>query len=137
MAATSTFLPATSTFLPAAGTTTATARRAAQIYATWAADPEMPRVAGSMADAVRVFALRAATYEVTGDADAAALPAPAAVEMSGMLLDRQFPELRRVIERTCHRFISGAQGTRWQSGGYAHRVYTEAFGATSGRHWSV
>jgi hypothetical protein len=128
-------MAATSTFLPEQ--TAVTARRAAQIHTTWTADPEMPHVAGSMADAVRVLALRAAVHEATGDEDAAALAAPAAVEMSGLLLDRQFPEVRRVIERTCHRFIFGAQGTRWQSGGYTHRVYTQAFGAVSGRHWSV
>jgi hypothetical protein len=130
-------MAATSTFLPDVEPTAVTARRAAQIHAAWTADPEMPDVAGSMADAVRVLALRAAVHEATGDEGAAALPAPAAVEMSGMLLDRQFPEVRRVIERTCHRFISGARGTCWQSGGYAHRVYTAAFGAVSGRHWSV
>jgi hypothetical protein len=129
-------MAATSTFPPDVEPTTATARRAAQIYATWAADPEMPRVAGSMADAVRVLALRAAVHEATGDEDAAALPAPAAVELSARLVG-MLPELHNVLERTCHRFISGAQGTRWQSGGYAHRVYTEAFGATSGRHWSA
>ncbi|MFD8226952.1 hypothetical protein ACFV16_22575 [Streptomyces massasporeus] len=116
---------------------TSAARRAADIYNTWTADPEMPAVAGSMADAVRVLALRAAVFEQTGDAVAAALPAPAAVELSGRLMDSQFPELRRVVERTCHRFISARPGTRWQPGGYAHQVYTEAFGAASGRHWSV
>ena len=117
--------------------TAETADRAAGIYAAWTADPEMPDVAGSMADAVRVLAIRAAVHDTTGDEDAAAIPAPAVVELSGLMLDRQFPELRRVIERTCHRFIPAAPGTCWQPGGYAHQVYTEAFGAVSGRHWSV
>jgi hypothetical protein len=116
---------------------TMTACRAAEIHGRWMADPEMPDVAGSMADAVRVLAIRAAVHEATGDEDAAALPAPEGVELSGLLLNLQFPELRRIIERTCHRFIAGTAGTRWQSGDYTHQVYVGAFGAAGGRHWLV
>lgn len=116
---------------------TMTACRAAEIHGRWMADPEMPDVAGSMADAVRVLAIRAAVHEATGDEDAAALPAPAAVELSGLLLGRQFPEVHDVMDRSGHRFIEGIQGTRWLPGSYAHRVYVGAFGPVGGRHWPV
>lgn len=115
----------------------ATARRAAEIHATWTADPEMPDTAGCMADAVRVLAVRAAVHEATGDANVAALPAPAAVEMSALLLGHQFPVVHDVMNRTGHRFIAGEPGTRWQSGSYAHQVYVGAFGPVGGRHWPV
>ena len=114
-----------------------TACRAAEIYAAWTADPDMPETAGCMADAVRVLAVRAAVHEATGDADAAALVAPVAVELSALMLERQFPELSRVMERTGHRFIPGERGTHWQPGGYLHRVYAGAFGQAGGRHWPV
>jgi hypothetical protein len=118
-------------------TLTTTARRAAEIHDVWAADPEMPDVSGCMADAVRVLAVRAAVYEATRDAGAAALPAPAAVELSGRLLERQFPELSRVAERSGHVLVHGADGGRWEPGGFLHRVYAEAFGPVAGRHWPV
>jgi hypothetical protein len=118
-------------------TDVATTRRAAEIHATWTADPEMPDVAGCMADAVRVLAVRAAVHEATGDEDAAALPAPVAVELSGLLLGRQFPEVHDVMNRSGHRFIAGEPGTRWQPGSYAHQVYVGAFGPVGGRHWTV
>lgn len=114
-----------------------TARRAAEIYSAWTTDPAMPDVAGSMADAVRVLALRAAVHEATGNADTAAIPAPAVVEMSGLLLERQFPEVHDVMNRSGHGFIAGAPGTRWQADGYAHQIYVGAFGQVSGRHWTV
>jgi len=114
-----------------------TARRAADLHAAWTADPEMPETAGCMADAVRVLAVRAAVHEDTGDEALAALPAPAAVELSARMMELQFPELHRVMARTGHRFISGGRGTRWQSGDYAHRVYVGAFGQVGGRHWPV
>lgn len=113
-----------------------TARRAAGIHAAWTADPEMPATAGCMSDAVRVLAVRAAVHEDTGDEALAALPAPAAVELSARML-RQFPELHRVMARTGHTFIPGDLGTQWQSGGYAHQVYVGAFGQVGGRHWTV
>ncbi|WP_051705196.1 hypothetical protein [Streptomyces sp. NRRL S-455] len=118
-------------------TTAPTARRAAEIHAVWMADPEMPDVAGSMADAVRVLAVRAAVHERTGDARAAALPAPAAVELSARVLERQFPELRWIAERTGHVLVHGADDARWAPGDYTQQVYVGAFGAVGGRHWSV
>jgi hypothetical protein len=118
-------------------TLTDTVRRAAEIHDAWTADPEMPDVAGCVADAVRVLAVRAAVHEATKDEDAAALVAPVAVELSALLLDRQFPEVARVMARTGHRFISGRRGTHWQPGGYLHRVYVGAFGQAGGRHWPV
>jgi hypothetical protein len=118
-------------------TLTKTARRAAEIHGAWAADPAMPDVAGCMADAVRVLAIRAAVHETTGDASAAALPAPAAVELSGRLLERQFPELSQVAERSGHALVHGADGGRWEPGDFLHRVYAEAFGPVTGRHWPV
>ncbi|MER7488727.1 hypothetical protein ABTY20_23040 [Streptomyces sp. NPDC126497] len=118
-------------------TLTGTARRAAEIHDAWTADPDMPEMAGCMADAVRVLAIRAAVHEATGDAGAAALVAPVAVELSALLLERQFPEVAGVMARTGHRFIAGRRGTHWQPGGYLHRVYGDAFGQAGGRHWPV
>jgi hypothetical protein len=112
-----------------------TARRAAEIHAAWTADPELPSVTGCMADAVRVLAVRAAVYEAAGEV-AAALPAPAAVELSERLLEHQFPELRRVAERGGHSLVHGAGG-RWEPGDFLHRLYAAAFGPVQGRHWPV
>lgn len=123
--------------LPDVATPATTARLAAEIHATWAADPDMPEVAGCLDEAVKVLAVRAAVHEATGDANAAALPAPAAVEMSALLLGRQFPEVHDVMIRSGHRFIAGEPGTRWQPGSYAHQVYVGAFGPVGGRHWTV
>lgn len=123
--------------LPDVATTATTARRAAEIRAAWAADPDMPDVAGCLDDAVKVLAVRAAVHEVTGDANVAALPVPEAVEMSALLLGRQFPEVHDVMNRSGHRFIAGEPGTRWQPGSYAHRLYVGAFGPVGGRHWTV
>src|SRR5690242_16091776 len=105
--------------------TAETAWIARDVYATWTADPEMPATAGSMGDAVRVMAVRAAVYAATGDERTAALPAPAAVEMSALLVT-QFPELRAVAERTGHPFLTG-DGGAWEPDGYLHQVYAEAF----------
>jgi hypothetical protein len=113
------------------------ADRAAAIHATWTADLEMPDVSGCMADAVRVLAVRAAVHEATGYEGAAALPAPAVVELSALLMERQFPELHDVLNRSGHRFIAGAWGTRWMPGDYLHEVYAGAFGPVGGRHWPV
>lgn len=113
-------------------TATTTSRRAHEILAAWAADPEMPETSGSMADAVKVMALRAALYDATRDPDVSGLPAPAPVEMSAALLTAQFPELDGVAARTGHPFLLG-NGSEWHSGGYAHRVYRAAFGPD--RHW--
>ncbi|WP_086559873.1 hypothetical protein [Streptomyces africanus] len=113
------------------------ADRAAEIHAAWTADPDLPAVAGSMADAVRVLAVRAAVHEATGDERAAALAAPVAVELSAMLVERQFPQVHDVMKRTGHRFIAGEAGTRWQPGDYAHQAYVGAFGPVGGRHWTV
>jgi hypothetical protein len=120
--------------LPAPETT---ARRAGEIYAAWTSDPDLPAVSGCMADAVRVLTIRAAVHEATGDADAAALPAPAVVEMSCLLLERQFPQVHGVMNRSGHRFVPGGRGTRWQPGDYLHRTYADAFGPVGGRHWPV
>lgn len=114
-----------------------TAARAAEIHAAWLADPALPDVAGCMADAVRVLAVRAAVHEATEDVDAAALPAPVAVELSARLLEHQFPEVHEVVNRTGHTFVSGTAGTRWQPGGYLDQAYTGAFGQAGGRHWPV
>lgn len=120
--------------LPALETT---ARRAAEIVAAWTADPEMPETAGCVADAVRVLAVRAAVHEATGDEALAALAAPPTVELSARLLARSFPEVHEVMNRTGHRFVTGAEGTRWRSGDYLHTVYADAFGPAGGRHWPV
>lgn len=114
-----------------------TARHALALRQSWAADPEMPGVAGCAEDAVRVLAVRAAVHEMTGDAQAAALPAPAAVELTGLVLAAQFPELRAVLARTGHAVVHGEQGARWEPGDYLHQVYVEAFGPVGGRHWPV
>lgn len=120
--------------LPAPETT---ARRAAEILAVWEADPALPETAGCLADAVRVLAVRAAVHEATGDADVAALPAPGVVELSARLLVQQFPEVHEVVNRSGHAFVAGAEGTRWEPGGYLHRAYAGAFGQAGGRHWSA
>lgn len=120
--------------LPAVETT---ARRARGIFAAWAADEDMPDVAGCAEDAVRVFAIRAAVLAETKDEDAAALPAPAVVELTGRLLAAQFPELDDVANWTGHAIVHGAEGARWQPGDYLHQVYVEAFGPVTGRHWPV
>lgn len=112
-----------------------TARRAAEIRASWAADPEMPELHGCAEDAVRVLAVRAAVHEETGDEQAAALAAPTGVELTGLILASQFPELGRVLARSGHAFIAGDKGERWTPGDYLHRVYAEAFGPVGGRHW--
>jgi hypothetical protein len=114
-----------------------TARRAAEIHDAWTADPEMPTVDGCAEDAVRVLAVRAAVHELTGDAQTAALAAPAVVELTGMVLAAQFPELRDVIARAGHTVVHGEQGSRWAPGDFLHRVYVEAFGPVGGRHWPV
>ena len=113
------------------------ARRAAGILTAWTADPDMPDVAGCALDAVRVLAIRAAVHEETGDEDAAALPAPGVVELTGRLLVAQFPELDDVAAWTGHAVIHGAEGARWEPGDYVHQVYTAAFGPVTGRHWPV
>lgn len=114
-----------------------TARRARDILVAWTADEDMPDVAGSAEDAVRVLAIRAAVLEATKDEDVAALPAPAAVELSGRLLAAQFPELDNVANWTGHAIIHGAKGVRWEPGDYLHQVYVAAFGPVTGRHWPV
>lgn len=122
-------------FLPAPVTT---AHRAAGIRAAWAADAEMPEVHGCAEDAVRVLAVRAAVAETTGDEQmAAALAAPAAVELTGLVLAAQLPGLREVVERSGHTVIHGEQGGRWEPGDYLHRAYAIAFGPVTGRHWPV
>lgn len=120
--------------LPAPATT---AHRARRILVVWAADPQMPDVAGCAEDAVRVLAIRAAVHAETGDENVAALPAPAVVELTARLLHSQFPELADVIVRTGHTVVHGAEGARWEPGDYLHQVYAEAFGPVSGRHWPV
>lgn len=113
------------------------ARRARDISATWAADEDMPDVAGCAEDAVRIFAIRAAVLEETKDEDAAALPAPAVVELTARLLAAQFPELDDVAHWSGHAIIHGAEGARWEPGDYVYQAYTEAFGPAAGRHWAV
>lgn len=120
--------------LPAVATT---ARRARDILAAWTADEDMPEVAGCAEDAVRVLAIRAAVLDETKDEDAAALPAPAVVELTGRLLAAQFPEMDNVANWTGHAIVHGADGARWEPGDYMHQVYTEAFGPVAGRHWPV
>jgi protein involved in temperature-dependent protein secretion len=116
---------------------TATACRAAAIRRTWAADPQMPDVAGCAEDAVRVLAVRAAVAEVAGADQAAMLAAPAAVELTGLVLAAQFPEMRDVLERAGHPLVHGAEDGRWKPGDYLHQVYVETFGPVGGRHWPV
>lgn len=120
--------------LPALETT---ARRAAAIHDAWTSDPAMPGTAGTLDEAVRVLAIRAAVHEETGDETLAALPAPGVVELSARLLVQQFPEVHDVVNRTGHAVVDGAEGTRWQPGDYVHRVYVVAFGRAVGRHWPV
>ncbi len=114
-----------------------TARRARDISAAWAADEDMPDVAGVAEDAVRVLAIRAAVLEETKDEELAALPAPAVVELTARLLDAQFPELADVAAWSGNAIIHGAEGARWEPGDYIHQAYAEAFGPASGRHWPV
>lgn len=115
----------------------ATACRAAQIFDAWSADPQMPDVAGSLADAVRVLAVRAAVAEAAGPDEASTLAAPPVVEMSVRLLGLTFPEVHEVVNRTGHRLVEGAEGSQWSSGGYLHAVYVGAFGPAGGHHWPV
>ncbi|QDN64431.1 hypothetical protein [Streptomyces sp. S1D4-14] len=117
--------------------TVETARRAARILSAWTADPEMPDVAGCAEDAVRVLAIRAAVLAETKDEGAAALPAPAVVELTARLLVSQFSELTGVIERAGHAVVYGAEGSRWEPGDYLHQAYAAAFGPATGRHWPV
>lgn len=117
--------------------TVETADRARDILAAWTADEDMPDVAGCAEDAVRVLAIRAAVLEETKDEDAAALPAPAVVELTGRLLAAQFPELDNVANWTGHAVVHGAEGGRWEPGDYLHQVYVAAFGPATGRHWPV
>lgn len=117
--------------------TVETARRAQDILAAWTADEDMPDVAGCAEDAVRVLAIRAAVLEATKDEDAAALPAPTVVELTGRLLAAQFPELDNVANWTGHTVIHGAEGARWEPGDYLHQVYVAAFGPAAGRHWPL
>jgi hypothetical protein len=118
-------------------TSSSTAESAAvlawEIHDAWLSDPDMPIVAGAMADAVRVFAIRAALAEQRGET-AAALPAPAAVELGGMLLFAQMPELSRVAHRTGHLLILGRD--EWAPGGELHRLYADAFGPTDPALWA-
>lgn len=114
-----------------------TARRAVRILSAWTADAEIPDVAGCAEDAVRVLAVRAAVHAETGSERAAALPAPAVVELTARLLDSQFPELRAVLARTGHTLVHGAEGARWEPGDYLHRTYVAAFGPAAGRHWPL
>lgn len=116
---------------------TAVAHRARSIRAAWAADEDMPDVAGCAEDAVRVLAIRAAVLAETKDEDLAALPAPAVVELTARLLATEFRELEDVINWSGHAVIHGAKGSRWEPGDYVHRVYVAAFGPTEGRHWPV
>jgi hypothetical protein len=120
--------------LPAVATT---ARRARDILGAWAADEDMPDVSGCAEDAARVLAIRAAVLAETKDDDAAALPAPAVVELTGRLLAAQFPELDNVANWTGHAIIHGTEGARWEPGDYLHQVYVAAFGPVAGRHWPV
>lgn len=114
-----------------------TARRAAEIREAWAADEDMPEVAGCAEDAVRVLAIRAAVLEETKDEDAAALAAPPVVEMTARLLAAQFPELDDVAAWTGHAVVHGAEGAQWEPGDFLYQVFTAAFGPASGRHWPV
>lgn len=115
-----------------------TAARAGDFFSAWTADAELPDVAGSTVDALCVLAVRAALYAETGDERAAAaLAAPVAVELSALMLDSSFPELEAVLARSGASVIHGAQGARWEPGGYLHRVYAEAFGEPSGRSWPL
>lgn len=113
------------------------AGRARDIHTAWTADPEMPATSGCLADAVRVLAVRAAVLRVTGDEAEAALPAPAAVELSARLLEGQFPELARVAARTGHEVVQAQPRGRWAPGGRLHRIYAVAFGPVAGRHWAA
>lgn len=114
-----------------------TARRARDIREAWTADEDMPDVAGCAEDAVRVLAIRSAVLAETKDEDAAALPAPAVVELTARLLAAQFPELEDVANWSGHTLIHGAEGARWEPGDYLHQVYVAAFGPVTGRHWPV
>lgn len=125
---------ATATALPVIATT---ARRALALRQSWAADPEMPSVHGCAEDAVRVLAVRAAVAETAGESAAAALAAPAAVELTARLLVSQFPQLRGIFARTGHGAVEGEWGGRWEPGDYLHQVYVSAFGPVAGRHWPV
>ena len=113
------------------------ADRARATRARWAADPQMPDVAGCAEDAVRVLAVRAAVHEETGDERLAALAAPAVVELTARLLVSQFPELHEVAARTGHGVLHGADGAHWEPGDYLHQAYVAAFGLAGGRHWPV
>lgn len=116
----------------------AAARRAEGFFSVWTADPELPDVAGSTVDALCVLAVRAAVLAETGDERlAASLAAPVAVELSARMLEVSFPELETVLARSGTRAVHGEQGARWEPDGYLLRVYTEAFGEPSGRHWPL
>ncbi|MFH8805226.1 hypothetical protein ACH4F6_37750 [Streptomyces sp. NPDC017936] len=114
-----------------------TARLAADIRKAWDADEEMPDVAGCAEDAVRVLAIRAAVRETAGEDQAETLAAPPVVEMTGRLLAAAYPELDDVVTWSGHAVVHSVEGSRWEPGGYLHRVYTEAFGPAGGRHWLV
>lgn len=114
-----------------------TALRAGEILAAWAADEDMPTAEGSVLDAVRVLAIRAAVLESTGDEALASLPAPAAVELSAVMLLSTIPEMTEVIERSGHRAVLGSRESIWRPGDFLHQVFRGAFGPVTGLFWPV
>ncbi|QCX75476.1 hypothetical protein C9F11_08935 [Streptomyces sp. YIM 121038] len=145
------------------------AERARVIRAAWLADEEMTTVlkgcekytsdwddfyggplvsrysverdaAPLLQDAVKVMALKAAVYEMTGDELAAELPVPVPVDVTCHALCAQITVLSRVQARTGHLFVHStvnehANGTPWRLGDYTHQAYRLAYGPVDERYW--
>ena len=145
------------------------AERAREIHAAWQADAEMKTVLDGCAkynadwddfyggplistysvardaghllvDALRVMALKAAVYELTGDELLAELPVPVPVDVTCHALCAQFTALSRIQQRTGHLFVHSTvnehvNDTPWNTGDYTHQAYEAAFGPVNERYW--
>lgn len=145
------------------------AERAREIHAAWQADAELKTVLDGCAkytsdwddfyggplistysvtrdaghllvDALRVMALKAAVYELTGDELLAELPVPVPVDVTCHALCAQFTALSRVQQRTGHLFVHSTvnehvNDTPWDTGDYTHQAYEAAFGPVDERYW--
>ncbi|MBX7471196.1 hypothetical protein K1Y80_34625 [Streptomyces sp. MAG02] len=145
------------------------AERARAIHADWQADAEMTVVldgcarynaewddfyggplistysveqdsAHMLVDALRVMALKAAVFELTGDELLAELPVPVPIDVTCHALCAQFTALSRIQQRTGHLFVHSTvneqvNATPWDTGDFTHQAYEMAFGPVNDRYW--
>jgi hypothetical protein len=143
------------------------AARAVEILAVIQADKEYPRLVAStklypdcwatfggypivaefnldrdaeplLAEALKVLALKAAVYELSGGDEAAAeLVIPAPVDEMVHAVIAQFTLLVRMMSRTgialCH--MTDMEKFGYQKGNYAHQCYVAAWGQPPERYW--